>query len=126
MTTLAVATATIAAGQSLSSPADCSAGTRVCRLIMPDDWSGGAPLTFQLSVDGVNWHNLMHVDPVKFNSYEVALPRIAINGVVTLPPGLGGDVSYVKVRSGTATLPILQEFDREFQLVMEIPNSAAE
>ena len=44
---LSVVSATISAGDSISSPADCGNCTRIARIVMPDAWSGGAPLTFQ-------------------------------------------------------------------------------
>jgi hypothetical protein len=122
---LSVVSATISAGDSISSPADCGNCTRIARIVMPDAWSGGAPLTFQLSVDDVNYHDLYHVDPSTYFPFEVNVARPPVGGVLTLPAGLGAAVSFVKVRSGTAALPVTQQADRKFQLILEIPSTAA-
>jgi hypothetical protein len=66
--------AVIPAGGYLSSPADCSGSIAILRMIMPDEWDGGA-LTFQLSEDGVAYHDLYHVIPDALNVYEVTMPR---------------------------------------------------
>jgi hypothetical protein len=92
---------------------------------MPDAWSNGAPLTFQLSIDGLNYHDLHHVDPSTYFPYEVNVARPPVGGVLTLPTGLGAAVSFVKIRSGTAALRVTQQADRLFQLVLEIPNTVA-
>jgi hypothetical protein len=121
MASLNTISAVISAGQSLSSAADASGCTRIARIVMPSDWSGGAPLTFQLSVDNVNFHDLYHVDPSTFYSFEVQAPRPVPGSVLTLPPGLGGAISFVRVRSGTRSLPIPQDADRTFTFVCEMP-----
>jgi hypothetical protein len=88
---------------------------------MPDAWSGGASLTFQLSVDGVNYQNLYHVDPTTYFPFEVNVARPPVGAVLTLPAGLGTAVSFVKVRSGTSALPVTQSANRQFDFVLEIP-----
>jgi hypothetical protein len=119
---LSVVNATISAGQALSSAADASGCTRIARIVMPSAWSSGASLTFQLSVDGVNYHDLHHVDPNTYFPYEVNVARPPVGGVLTLPAGLGAAVSFVKIRSGTAALPVTQQADRQFELVLEMPS----
>jgi hypothetical protein len=125
MSTLSTVTATIAAGESLSSAADCSAANRVCRVIMPSNWPGN-DLTFQLSMDGATFHDLFFVDPKTLVSYEVTVPHPGAGIMLTFPPGLGNDVAWVKVRSGSSGIPKPVPADCEFQLVMEMqPASAA-
>jgi hypothetical protein len=106
-------------GQSLSDPVDCSAYDGALRLVMPDDWTGGAPITFQLSPDGISYHNLYHVIPDKMVTYEVTLPQPRPGSIMTFPPGMGAYPQFVKVRSGTAGVPVVHEADRTFQLVLE-------
>jgi hypothetical protein len=89
---------------------------------MPSAWTGGASLTFQLSTDGVNYHDLHHVDPNTYFPFEVNVARPPVGGVLTLPPGLGAAVSFVKIRSGTSALPVAQQADRQFELVLEMPS----
>jgi hypothetical protein len=122
MSALNVVSATIQAGQPLSSSADCSNCDRIARIVMPPEWSGGASLTFQLSVDGVNFHDLHHVDPSTFYPFEIEVARPPVGGCITLPASMGTAVSFVKVRSGTRALPISQQADRTFQFIVETPS----
>jgi hypothetical protein len=110
---------TIPAGESLSNAADCSGATRIARIIVPDEWNG-APLSFQMSADGVTYHDLYHVDPNSFYAYEAIVPRVRAGAMVTLPPGLGTDIAFVKVRSGTHGTPIVQDIDQAFTFVLEL------
>ena len=48
---LVVLPVVIPANEAFSNGVDCSAG-RIFQLILPDAWSGGAVLTFQISEDG--------------------------------------------------------------------------
>jgi hypothetical protein len=127
MTTLAtISGAVIPAGGSLSSPADCSGSIRVVRLIMPAEWDG-ASLTFQLSADdGATYRDLYNVTLPgdAFHTYEAKVPRPPPGSVIVVPVGLGGGVSFVKVRSGTALVPIAQSADRAFSFVVEVPDPA--
>jgi hypothetical protein len=117
---LSVVSCTIPTGQSLSSAADASGCERICRIIMPSEWSGGASLSFQLSTDGINYHSLFRVDPNTFFPHEVEAPRPPVGGCITLPPDLGEAVSFVKIRSGTSALPVVQSADREFKFVLSM------
>jgi hypothetical protein len=121
MAVLSTVGVTIAAGESLSTVADCIAANRIARLIMPTAWTP-APLSFLLSVDGTTFHNLFHVDPVTFASYEVIVPAPVGGGVVTFPPVLGTDIHFVSIRTGSAAAPVLQENDVTFTLVLEMPS----
>jgi hypothetical protein len=97
MAVLQSVTATIAAGESLSSAADCSAGNRIARIIVPD------------------------IDPRTFASFEVIAPH-AHAGVLTLPPTLGSAVAWVKLRSGCEGIPKPVPVDQTFSLIMEMPS----
>jgi len=111
MTTYSTVSTVIAAGQSLSDPVDCAGCTRIA---MPPAWTGGAPLTFQHSEDGTVFRDLYCVDP------ETLLVPGSFS---TLPAGarLGASVSFLRVRSGVAMLPVAQEADRQFGFVLEMP-----
>jgi hypothetical protein len=113
-------TATIPAGESLSSAADCSAGIRVARIITPDTWPNN-DISFELSVDNVNFHPLFHVDPKTFFSFEIYAPHVPAGVVLTLPAELGSNVAWAKIRSGTKNLPVPVTVDQTFQLVLEMP-----
>ena len=67
---------TIPAGQSLSEGVDVS-GSRILRIVMPDDWTS-APLTFQLSPDNAEWHDLFHIQSTTsaFVPFEVVVPTV--------------------------------------------------
>jgi hypothetical protein len=108
---------TIPAGQSLSNGVDCG-GVAILRIIMPDAWSGGAPLTFQMSPDGVNYHDLFHATPSTLTVYEAMLPTVMPGSVVNMPPGTGVGVGWIRLRSGIRTVPMVQEADRSFQFVL--------
>jgi hypothetical protein len=123
MTTLSTVSLTIHAGQSLSDPVDCSGFDRIARILVPNTWSV-APLTFCLSPDGVNFHNLHHVDSNSLFGYEVQVPRCPANAAITLPSTMGSAVAFVKLRSGTSTLPVPQAQDCQFQLVLETSASS--
>jgi hypothetical protein len=44
--------------------------------------------------------------------------------MLKLASDLGRDVTWVKVRSGTAGIPVRQDADREFKFVVEFPDAA--
>jgi hypothetical protein len=115
---LQVVSFTLHGGQSLSDGIDCSAYTRVGRLIMPDDWTF-APLSFQLSPDGVEYHDLFHVTGDMLQTYEISVPNPKAGSALMLPSGMGLDVSWFRIRSGTKAAPIVQAADRTFQLILE-------
>jgi hypothetical protein len=125
MTLKVVSGAIIAAGESLSNAVDCTGCTRLVRIIAPDDWTGGAPLSFQLSPDNSTYHDLYHVvmPGVAYNTYEVVVPNPRPGSTLTLPIDLGQDVAWLKVRSGTHAAPVVQEADREFSFVLAVPDA---
>jgi hypothetical protein len=47
------------AGEFLSDPVDCSNYDSVVRIIMPNEWTGAAPLTFQLSRTVTTYYDLI-------------------------------------------------------------------
>jgi hypothetical protein len=116
---------TLHAGQTLSDPVDCSGSDRVLRLIMPDGWTGAAPITFQMSLDGTNFYDLHHVIPNDFWGFEVTLPHPPSGAVLTFPPDMGTLVQWVKIRSGTAGAPVPQAADRTFQFVLDCADTTA-
>jgi hypothetical protein len=116
----------ISAGQSLSNAVDCSGSTRVIRINMPPEWDG-ANLTFQLSPDGNVFHDLYNVTIPStggadaFHTYEAVVARPHANSVIVVPLGFGTGVSFLKVRSGTSGVPVIQSADREFSFVITLP-----
>lgn len=121
---LVTKTATIPAGQSLSGAIDCSAG-RIVRIVTPPTWTA-APLTFQASVDGVNFQNLYRVQDTQgtFTPFEVVLPIVPVKSSLVLPATTGYTVNFIKLRSGTAALPVTQAGDRAFSLILEETEAA--
>jgi hypothetical protein len=117
----------IAAGGALSNAVDCTGSNRIVRIITPDSWTGNASLSFMLSDDGGNTFRDLYrvVTPgVAYNTFEVVVPRPPVGASITVPIGLGSGVQQLKVRSGTALLPVVQEQDREFSFVVEVPDPA--
>jgi hypothetical protein len=108
----------IRAGQSLSDAIDCSAVDRIIRIIVPAEWNG-APISFQLSSDGAAWHDLFHVSPDNFFGFEVIVPRPPPGACITMPPGMSLALNWLKIRSGTSSLPVPQTVDCTFALVGE-------
>jgi hypothetical protein len=99
---LQVVSFTLPAGQSVSDAVDCSAYSRVARLIMPDDWTGGAPLTFQLSTDGTSYHNLYHVIPDAMQSLRGhgAASEAGLCADVSSRNGVGRSLAAGALRDG--------------------------
>ena len=124
---------TIPAGEVFSSAVDCG-GSPVVRLVMPDAWTGNAPLTIQLSPDGVAWANLHHVvfvqsvatmrDAAGYLPWEVVIPSVILGAIVPLPPGTGEALAWVRFRSGTTAAPVIQTADRTFYLMLDAPAPA--
>jgi hypothetical protein len=104
----------IRAGESVSEPLDCREGT-IIRLTMPKQWTG-ANLTFLVSSDGTDYHDL-----VDFDGNAVTM-TVKIDTLVALAP-LSEHLDYVyfKVRSGTRTHPIKQQAEREFTVALRRP-----
>lgn len=86
-------------------------GMRLGGIIMPSAWTA-ANLTFQVSADGISFHDLRD----KYDA-EVMVSVSANNGYVldladwlTLP--------YLKIRSGTAAAPVNQAATRTLTLLL--------
>ena len=105
-----IATATIAAGESLSAPIDCTAGTPVF-LFVPSNWTSAAA-TFQASPDGVDWFDLV-------DSTAAALTfNVAANTAVRLYP-LWEPVTHLRIRSGLAGHPVQQRADAQIIVMID-------
>ena len=111
----------IRAGESLSDGLDFSAG-KIVRLTMPVNWAS-APLTFQISTDGEGYNDLYHLQVVagSYSGYEVTLNAVVPGIGLILPTDFGKGANFVKFRSGTRSLPIIQSADREFAVAIEVP-----
>jgi hypothetical protein len=109
-------TATILAGQSLSSTIDCSTGAPIM-IHMSDQWTPSR-LSFQVSPDGTNFYDLFDRDTL-----EMVLNVVAGTSVA-LEPGLA-PVSYLKVRSGSREHPVTQEADRQIVITIDTSSAAA-
>jgi hypothetical protein len=107
---------TIPAGQSLSEPVDCT-GHAIAHIGMPMEWSGGAPLTFQLAADGQDFRDVFRSVPDKGTLFEMTVPAVTPGSVVDSPTA-GAPYPFVRIRSGTRTVPVKQEADRTFQLML--------
>ncbi len=116
---------TIPAGKSMSDAVDCSGSVRILRIVMPSAWTGAAPLTFQMSPDGVDFHDLRHVTPGSLDSYEVSVKNVVPDAVVAFPPTTGALVTWVKIRSGVRASPVAQTAARTFEFVVEDVDAAA-
>ena len=107
----------IPAGQTVSSGVDCSLYNRVVRIIVPDEWTH-APLTFQMSPDGVEYHDVFHVSD-NYDMFEVIVPHVVAGSTLVLPSTMGTDTPWVRIRSGSRANPIAQEADRSFSFIVE-------
>lgn len=102
-------TATILLGTSLSAAVLIAGGT-VIRIEMPEAWDA-AGLSFEVSSDGADYDKLYKEDGSEYTVSAAADRAIMID-----PTRLAG-VKYLKVRSGTASVPVLQTADRSITLV---------
>ena len=103
-------TATILAGESLSSPIDCSTGTPVM-IYMPHEWTS-AHLSFQVSPDGTNYNDLFDSDGHELHS------SVTAGTSVRLDP-MWEPVTYLKLRSGTRDSPVPQQADRVITITLD-------
>ncbi len=109
---------TIAAGEALSEGIDCSVGQLV-RITMPKSSWSRAPLTFQISSDGLLYNDLFGLD-----GYEVTLANVEPGTAVIVPHGIGIAVGWLKLRSGTRDNPVPQPEDREFAVALAVDAAA--
>jgi hypothetical protein len=114
---------TIPAGQSLSEGVDCT-GSSIIRIVMPPAWTS-APLTFQLSPDNVTFYDLFHIQATtgSFVPFEVVVPNVLPGAIYVMPPGAGFMIAFIRFRSGTKGLPVVQAAARPFQIVLNVPSS---
>jgi hypothetical protein len=103
-------TATIRAGESLSDAIDCGTGAPVF-IHMPDEWTSSR-ISFQVSPDGTNFKNLFDS-----NAREIAF-NVRAGSSMALETGWT-PVLYLKLRSGTCDLPVLQEADRQIEITID-------
>jgi hypothetical protein len=108
---------TIAAGESLSDGADCSAGT-IVRITVPQEFTP-ANLTFQVSSDG-NFYNDLHTA----NGEEITVAAKPDTGIV-LAEAWTRSIAFIKFRSGTRTHPVPQREDCRFSVAVETNAPAA-
>lgn len=108
----------IAAGQSLSSAVDCTAG-QIIRITTPAAWDG-ANISFQVSGDGNGFNNVYNLD-----GEEIVIPCGASRSIVlttsvtsaTISPQFDG--VWLKIRSGKASYPVPQTAQREFAIAIQ-------
>ena len=112
VTTSQITTTTtfIAVNGSLSAAVDLGT-TRLGRIAMPTAWNA-ANLTLQTSADGVTFQNLYKDDGTEYSITAAASREIIVNLADML------SVRYLKIRSGTYALPVVQTADRSLTLVL--------
>ena len=60
----------------------------------------------------------MQTAEAAWTTYEATLSPVVPNRSLLLPSGVGANVGWLKLRSGTRALPVAQEADRAFTLVL--------
>lgn len=103
-------TATIANAASVSANIDLGTA-RLGRIAMPAAWTA-ADITLQTSNDNVTWNDLYDKDGV-----EYAIKAAAARAVL-IPLSDMLSVRYLRIRSGTAALPVAQAGARTLVLVL--------
>ena len=103
---------TIAAGQSLSSSLDVTAGFPAL-IMMPAAWTD-AQLTFLASIDGATFSDLFTA-----SGGELIANVIPGGTALMLDEAKMRGLLYLKFRSGTRAAPIVQEEQRNFIVVVE-------
>jgi hypothetical protein len=101
---------TIAAGESLSNILNVTSGG-IYRIMMPMVWTP-APITFQLSYNGIDFYNV-----ADRGGAEITM---ACQAGAVVP--IGEYLFYihsVKIRSGGIRKPVIQEQDAMFRVVLE-------
>jgi hypothetical protein len=101
---------TIANGASLSGV--LALGPRqVCSLVMPASWTA-APLSFQASLNGTDFFNIVDSDGA-----EVLFPAVAASQFIPVPIGAFGVAPFLRLRSGTSAAAVNQGADRTITLL---------
>jgi hypothetical protein len=101
---------TIAAGTSLSDAASLSNLT-FDALIAPDAWIGRAPLSFQLSADGVAFYDMS-----AWSTTDIFLMPVLPNSIAPISKDFPKNI-WIKLHSGHPNTPIVQEADRLFTIL---------
>ena len=72
------------------------------------------------------FHSLHHIQIATgaFVSFEVVVPMVEPGSIIVMPPDTGNMISFIRFRSGTKSQPIVQEADRHFQIVLDVPAAA--
>jgi hypothetical protein len=102
---------TIAAGQSLSDKANCSAGAMI-RITVPKEFAGDS-LTFMVSTDGNFFNDLYDAE-----GNEITIVAKPDTGVV-LQDSWVKSIPYIKFRSGTRESPVEQDQDCKFAIAID-------
>jgi len=102
---------TIAAGESLSDGADCSAGT-IVRITVPQEFTA-ANLTFQVSTDG-NFYNDLYT--ARGEEITVAAKP---NTAIVVHEMWTRSINFIKFRSGTRSHPVEQKVDCRFAVAVD-------
>ena len=95
--------------QSVSDPVFCN-GVGLIRLAMPAAWDA-ANITVQSSMEGVTYNDLYDKDG---NVYTITT---AASRSIILPPADFAGIRYLKLRSGTPSVPVAQTAARDLTLV---------
>ena len=101
----------IAAGESLSAPLNVSSGG-VYRIVMPVVWTDNAPISCQLSYNGIDFYNVYDREG------DEVIMRCVQQSVVPIGEYLFY-IHSVKIRSGTFRQPVTQDEARTFGIVLE-------
>jgi hypothetical protein len=111
MPPVAAISATIAAGESLSTPINLTNGTPVA-LFIPSTWKS-ARMTFLMSADGQVYGDVFD----KFAN-EISI-NVEPGTVVQIDPTNNRGAVYMKVRSGSRSLPVIQSVQQELMVFLE-------
>ena len=104
---------TIANAASLSDAVDLS-GLTIVGLIMPGTWTA-APITFQASFDNATYNDAYNSEGAEYLINVLASRHV----VLTSLNALFSTSRYLKLRSGTAAVPVAQGGSRSLTLLLE-------
>jgi hypothetical protein len=108
-----------AAGESLSSGIDISAGN-IIRITAPVGWTP-ANMTFQISSDGASGYN----DLYDAEGNEITIAMRGDNSAIIVRDAWSRYINFIKFRSGTAKYPVPQEEGRLFAVAVEVEDAPA-
>ena len=113
MTTISVKPAAFIARATMSAAVDLTGATAIVGLVMPATWTP-AVVTVQGSPDGTTFYDLRDGTP----GTELVF-NVSVNSLVMLNPNRMRSCKSVKLRSGTAAAPIMQNLACQFGIVVE-------